>query len=188
MRARGLATMLAAWLLVMAGCTAGSSSSPPVSLEPIASDTTTSGPYRLSFETDRVTYAEDDVIDAVASLIATDGHDHEVCGAIGGLFGYSFVEVGGTRHMDAVRDYGAAPYTIPADAPLTSHLHKSGGYTPDDPNAGFYQQWLDDPALRLPQGTWDIKAWVQLFDGDCNDIGPNDVRDLWTTIRVVVTR
>jgi len=178
---------LLAWMLLLTSCATGAPSATPASLEPIASNTVTSGPYRLTLVVDEPTHTANDIIDGVASLVATDGDDHVVCGAIGGLFGFGFGEVGGTRHMDPVRDAGAAPYTISSGAPLTSHLQKSGGYTPDDPNAGFYQQWLSDPVLRLPAGTWEIKAWVQLFEGSCNDIGPNDVRDLWATVRVIVT-
>ena len=135
----------------------------------------------------RATYAAADLIDGQATLAATDGRDHEVCGAIGGLFAFSVVEVGGDRRMDAARDYGAAPYTVRAESPMTSALTKSVGWTPDDPNAGFYQQWADDPEYHLPSGQWDITAWVQLFEGTCNDIEPDDVRDLRTTARITVT-
>jgi hypothetical protein len=89
--------------------------------------------------------------------------------------------------MDAARDYGAAPYTVASDAPVTSRLRKSGGWAPGDPNAGFYQRWVDDPELRLPTGTWEITAWVQLFDRSCNEITPDDVRDLRATVRVIVS-
>ncbi len=186
MRGRGLVSLVATWMLVLTGCTAGT---PPASTAvSVSSATTTVEPYQLSFVLQQATFAERDIVDGLASLVATDGGDHEVCGAIGGLFAFSYLEVGGTRRMDAARDYGAAPYTVASDPPMTSHLRKSGGWTPDDPNAAFYQQWVDDPELRLPAGTWEITAWVQLFDGNCNEITPGDVRDLRATVRVTITR
>lgn len=49
-------------------------------------------------------------------------------------------------------------------------LAKSGGFSPVEPFAAFYEAYFDSPELRLPAGTWTISAGGGWYTGgDCGD-------------------
>lgn len=49
-------------------------------------------------------------------------------------------------------------HELPAGAPTVVPFSKSGGYSPDDPNADFLEIYFADPELTLPAGSWQIEV------------------------------
>jgi hypothetical protein len=49
-----------------------------------------------------------------------------------------------------------ARHELPPGEPMVVPFAKSGGFSADDPDAGFLRVYLADPELTLPQGTWRI--------------------------------
>jgi hypothetical protein len=60
-----------------------------------------------------------------------------------------------------------APHVLPAGEPTTIPFEKSGGYSPDDPNADFMEVYNSDPLLTLPSGTWriDVATYANIGPG-----------------------
>lgn len=42
---------------------------------------------------------------------------------------------------------------------------KSASWSQDDPNAEFLVEWVRDPQLRLPAGTWHVTAYSEFAVG-----------------------
>jgi hypothetical protein len=53
-----------------------------------------------------------------------------------------------------------------AGLPLSIPFIKNGGYSGDDPNAGYWKAFFDDPVLRLPAGRWRLSANFQGMTSD----------------------
>ena len=77
-----------------------------------------------------------------------------------------------------------ARHELPAGEPIIVPFSKSGGWSPDDPNADFLETYFADPELRLPAGTWriDVATNGTLGEG-CT--GPS--LDLATSLVITVT-
>jgi hypothetical protein len=54
-------------------------------------------------------------------------------------------------------------------AGITTPFHKGGGWTAEDPDAAFYEQFSADPEFRLPAGRWQVSAVAPISLGpvDC---------------------
>ena len=182
-------TMLfGAMLVLLAGC--GSAASEPTttgSATTPSTATTVDGPFEVNFALSQSRYTESDQITGTAMLSIRGGPDAKIWASGQGPFAYSFVEVNGSRRMEAVYPGDCAAFTIRPQVPLTSALAKSGGWTAEDPNAAFYEGFFADPSIHLPAGTWDIKAQA-LF----NEASPNEgecrgrQRNIITTVQVEI--
>ncbi|MBI3751596.1 MAG: hypothetical protein HY263_08085 [Chloroflexi bacterium] len=62
---------------------------------------------------------------------------------------------------------------------------KIGGWSIDDPYAAFYQDYYQDPQLRLPAGTWRISSKSGFSVGG-TDCGAGEPADLRATVEIVV--
>jgi hypothetical protein len=54
-----------------------------------------------------------------------------------------------------------ARHRLPAGEPTVVPFTKSGGFSPDDPNADFLDIYFSDPTLTLPPGIWRIDITTQ---------------------------
>jgi hypothetical protein len=170
-RSFGLVVLLA---LVVASCAT-----------PTPSASNDGGPFRLTLGLLHAVYRTTDAINGIATLELTSGTEATIGVAANGALGFSFDEVGGTRHMGAIFLQSCHEETIQPGSPITSPIKQSGGFSPDDPNADFYRSFFADPEVHLPPGSWDITAVASFLDGGC---GTGSVsRDLTDVIRVTVT-
>lgn len=80
-----------------------------------------------------------------------------VSGSGSGIVSFSVtrLEDGLTSGLPAMTS-DCARHELPAGEPLIVPFSKSGGYSPDDPNADFLELYFADPALTLPPGAWRI--------------------------------
>ena len=153
-------------------------------LSPSAVDT--QGAFRLTFSLPQATYDASEEINGIATLAVTNGKSATIAGSGNGPLGFSFDEVGGTRHMDAVWRESCRRYEVEPGSPITSAIKKSAGWSAEDPNAAFYQAFIEDPQVHLPPGTWDISAVASFSEGDCSSTVR--VQHLMTAkIRITVT-
>ena len=80
-----------------------------------------------------------------------------------GMIGFTFQEIGGTKHGEQVWHADCGHHAIAADAPLTRALQLGVGWTAEDPDASFYAAFAADPGRHLPVGDWQLTA-LALFD------------------------
>jgi len=158
--------MIVAICLVVAGCGAG----PATPTAPTASTTneraaTLQGRFQLVFDLARGSWKAGDVVEGFATLALVDGVGVDLSGSGGGLFGFDFAEVNGTRHVAPVSTADCGPYRLELGKPMMSAIRKSGGISDDDPNADFYRAFLTDPIVRLPAGDWTITAIADFIEG-----------------------
>jgi hypothetical protein len=143
----------------------------------------TEPPFQLIFTLPRTTWSVDEEIHGEARLRLLQDGVIQLGGSSGGLIGYAFAEVGGRRQIEPAWTSDCAPHELAAGRPIVSSIVKSGGYSPDDPDADFYRRFLADPLVRLPAGDWEITAIASFIEGaDCS----GDSHALRATIRVRV--
>lgn len=152
--------------LVASGCGDGTAvATPPPSSPLVQHAEDLQGPFRLVFELPRGTWKAGDAIDGVATLAVVNGGGVDLGGSGGGLLGFAFAEVGGSRHVDGFWTADCRPYRLEPGKPLTSAIRKSGGFSPDQPDADFYRSFLTDPVVHLPVGDWSISAIALFVEG-----------------------
>jgi hypothetical protein len=152
--------------LVLAGCAAGTGApaqDPSSPSSQRAEDL--QGAFQLVFEVPRGTWQAGDAIDGVATLALARGSGVDLGGSGGGLVGFDFAEVDGSRHVEPAWTADCAPYRLDLGKSITSSIKKSGGFTAEQPDADFYRSFLTDPIVRLPAGDWKITAIASFIEG-----------------------
>ena len=65
-------------------------------------------------------------------------------------------EADGLSSGPSVSQGDCARYELPPGEPTVVPFAKSGGWSPEDPNADFLSTYFSEPELTLPAGTWRI--------------------------------
>jgi hypothetical protein len=154
----------------------------------VASPAATPGPAEVSDTEDRyrlvltlaaTTVPASEPVTGEAVLTTTDGLDADISGSGGGVFGFSYREIGGTRSMGYAMTADCAPHTIPAEGGLRSWLEPSGAWSEGDPDADFYRAFAHGPDadfyrafahgpdVRLPAGAWQVTAHAVFVGAGC---------------------
>jgi hypothetical protein len=121
--------------------------------------------FYLSIGSGKREYSAGDAIAVDAELGYSDGPDTLEANT---QLGFGFEQLDGDLEMAPGWPDICMPQELRGDDPLRVPYGKSGGYSPEDPNAEFYRRYLDDPELRLPPGIWRIYALANLIVGhDC---------------------
>ncbi len=129
------------------------------------------GDFELVLTAGKSRYRPDEVIDVGATLaylgsesaidISTDSAGPLQFGIRERVFGE--IEMGGISLLTCDRT------TMRRDEPLTKAFQKSGGFSGEHPDAEMFREWMQDPELRLPEGTWHLWAAAS---GPCMSAGP----------------
>jgi hypothetical protein len=144
----------------------------------------TDGPFRLVFEMPSNTWKAGASIEGVATLTLANGAGVDLTGSGGGVFGFAFAEVNGTRQIGPASTADCKQYRLDAGTSMTSGITKSGGFSEDGPDAAFYRDFFNGPIVRLPAGDWTIAAIASFTEGkDCRGAS----HTLSTTVRIHVT-
>ena len=151
--------------LMAVGCGAAAATSPAGST-PVARASVTDGAFTLTFELPRADWRASDAIDGVATLSLASGDAIDLGGSGGGLLGFAFSEVNGTRHVEPVSTADCGPHRLEPGKPITSTIKKSGAFSADQPDADFYGSFFADPVVHLPAGDWDISAIATFAEGE----------------------
>ena len=124
--------------------------------------TTRAGDFELMIRSAKARYAVDEPIDVKASLVYLGSGSVQIAhgqGARGTAVGFGIEEpVFGDLRLAPVVAESCERSTLEGGIPLEVPFAKAGGWSGDDPRAGEYQAWFQDPVLRLPAGVWHIYA------------------------------
>jgi hypothetical protein len=94
----------------------------------------------------------------VEAIVTNDGAEPLVLSGSGAgfvFFSVTRIEDGLTSGQPAATA-DCVPHVLPPGEPLLVPFSKSGGFSPDDPNADFLSTYFSEPELTLPPGTWRI--------------------------------
>ena len=70
---------------------------------------------------------------------------------------FDVIELTGHRRMESLWKLGCASWTMNG-APISTPMIKGGGWDANDPDAAFYEQFVQEPEFRLPAGRWEVAA------------------------------
>jgi hypothetical protein len=149
--------LLAACSIVPTPTAIGPPDGPGPSVPELAAGTVTEDGITLSVT------AEPAVVRAGAPIAVRAVLEHDrpdpliVSGSGSGIVSFSVtrLEDGLTSGLPAMTS-DCVPHELPPGAPLVVPFSKSGGSSPDDPNADFLELYFADPDLTLPAGAWRI--------------------------------
>ncbi len=123
--------------------------------------------FRLELWTDRKRYTTDEPISIAATLTYLGPEDSVTLYHPDPILTFLLNEQSGTRSMGGGVDDVCRQTVVRRDEPISIPYTKSAAWTPDDPNAAFYQEWMNDPQLYLPSGTWTVVADGQFSISAC---------------------
>ena len=123
---------------------------------------TDDGMFRLTLTTPHSAYEPSDAIEPVATLTYL-GRDPSTAISHGDpAIGFAIEEVAGSREMGGFVNDICQSTPLTKDEPISVLFEKRG--TTD---RGFDASWYQDPVLRLPIGSWRIRATLDAFIGSC---------------------
>lgn len=123
------------------------------------------GQFQLTFELPRTDWRTSDAITGQATLSYLGSGGVDIGSSGMGPLNFLFDEVGGSRHMGGAWTADLVGRRLDAGKPITSPIGKSGAFTDEDPNAGFYSSFFNDPLVHLPAGDWTISAIAEFQTG-----------------------
>ncbi len=170
--------------LLLAACGSGElPTDPPADLP--RSNVAVADGFTLAVTVDEPIVPAGDPIVVEASLAFTGPGDATLSGSGGGPVAFSV-----TRPSDGLTSGEPAwtddcvPVEFPAGEAKRYPFQKSGGFSGDEPNAGFLREYFSQPELILPVGRWRVDVVAVGAIGE-NCSGP--ALDLRTWIEVEVT-
>lgn len=171
-------------VVALAACAAQPDPTPL--MPPVGRAEATGNGFRLSAVAASATVASGDPIEVTATLARTDPGPQDLTGSGSGLvfFSVTRLEDGLTSGPPGSR-LDCRAYSLSPNEPMTVPFAKSGGFSPDDPNAAFMEAYFADPELTLPPGTWRIG--VSAIGNLGRECGGGELIDLAVTLVVFVT-
>ena len=157
---------------------------PLISGDPVRAEDV-DGSFRLTLEADQDRYRAGQEIGVMATLTYLGQADGIV--ALGssnpGLIGFAVEREDIPVGVSPAFTTDCGPHEMRRGVPVEYPLVKSGGFSPDEPLAPFYEAYFASPELRLPPGTWTISAGGSWYTGgDCGDV----LHSLGASVTVVV--
>lgn len=157
---------------------------PPISGDPVR-DEDSDGSFRLTLEADQDRYRAGQEIVVMATLTYLGPADSVVARGSShpGLIGFAVESEDPSIRISPAFTTDCGPHEMERGAAVEYPFAKSGGYSPDEPLAPFYEAYFDSPGLRLPAGTWTISAGGGWYTGsDCGD----ELHSLSASVTVIV--
>jgi hypothetical protein len=99
-----------------------------------------------------------------------------------GPFRASFRQVDGPLEITGLGPGDCGPFFLERGRPYWLPYRKSGGYSPDEPFADFYEAFFSRPELALPAGAWVVEGRFFAYIGACG--GPEHEATLSLPIAV----
>ncbi len=131
--------------------------------------------FRLELRTDKQTYTTDEPI-TIAATLTYIGPENSVAVYHGDpMVTFDLAELSGRREMGGVVHDVCRQTVLTKGKPIAIAYTKSAGWTGEDPNAAFYQGWMQDPLLHLPAGSWNVVVAGDFATGDCGPVIPVQV-------------
>jgi hypothetical protein len=180
--ARVFVSTVAALVLVLVGGLALRDQPPPTGQGDPVRATAEDANFRLALTTPRAVYTPEEAIETVASVTYLGPRATETMFHAMYPIGFRIEEVGGERVMGGAMREPCLSTELAMGASAVLPLGKAG-VPSDDPRTGFDRAWYEDPVLRLPEGTWRIIAYLDVWVGDCG--GERHQLTVENVIRVV---
>lgn len=122
--------------------------------------------FQLKLYIDKHQYTKDEIINCYATLEYIGEEDSITIYHGDPLVGFALKD---EKYFDG--SYGQHTIllstTIKKGEILRFDFSKSGGWSGDDPNADFYQEFFSEKELFLPEGTYEVSATIECsFDND----------------------
>lgn len=136
--------------------------------------------FMFELTTPRAVYGPGDAIEPVASVTYLGPRASETVSHAMYPIGFMIEEVGGERVMGGAMAEPCLKTELAKDEAVLLPFDKAG--IPDDPK-GFDRAWYEDPVLRLPEGTWRIIAYLDVWIDGCG--GERHQLSVENVIRVV---
>lgn len=156
----------------------------PISGDPVT-DADADDSFRLTLEADQDRYRAGQMIEVVATLTYLGPADSVVARGSSnpGLIGFAVESEDPPVRVSPAFTTDCGAHEMTRDDPVEYPFAKSGGFSPDEPLAPFYEAYFDSSELRLPAGKWTITAGGGWYTGeDCGD----ELHSLSTSVTVVV--
>ena len=177
---------LAGTAVVLAACTAGPAPSAVLPSTPeLAAGRVTEADITLAATVDPAVVAAGEEITVVAELSHDLSEPLVVSGSGGGIVGFSVTRLeDGLSSGPPVSSSDCAPHELPPEVPTVIPFSKSGGWSEDDPNAGFLRTYFSEPRLTLPPGTWriDITTSATLGEGCIGELFRHELALMVTVV------
>lgn len=156
---------------------------PPISGDPVIAEDSDAS-FRLTLEVDQDRYRAGQEIVAMATLTYLGPADAVVArgSSTPGLIGFAVEREDPPIRITPAFTTDCGAHEMTRGVGVEYPFAKSGGYSPDEPLASFYEAYFDSSELRLPAGTWTITAGGSWYVGDCGD----ELHDLSASVRVVI--
>lgn len=155
--------------VALVACAASPSPSAPGPSAPeLAAGQVTEAGITLAAVAEPAVVRAGELIEVTAELSHDRPEPLVVSGSGMGIVFFSVTRVeDGLTSGPAVSTGDCALHELPAGEVVTVPFAKSGGWSPEDPNAAFMEAYQSDPELTLPPGTWriDITTSGNLGDG-----------------------
>lgn len=158
---------------------------PEVTGNPLRAEDT-DGAFVLSLAATQDRYRAGQLIEIVATLSYIGSKAEVVAlGSSHSLVGFALE--GGDPPVLIVPAFttDCAPHRITPGQPLIYPFSKSGSSSPGDPDYAFRQSYFADQELRLPAGTWTIRAGSGFYTGSDCGVGELVTLDAEVTFTVV---
>ncbi len=157
-------------LVVIAGC--GLPHQPTPSAPQLASGTDAQDGITLTAVAEPATVVTGEVIHVTATLSHEGSDDIVLSGSGSGIVFFSVTRIrDGLGSGPPATTLDCAGHVLAAGGPTVIPFEKSGGYSPDDPNAAFMEAYNADPLLTLPSGIWriDVATYAKIGPGCTGD-------------------
>jgi hypothetical protein len=114
------------------------------------------GDFVLTISAAKPDYVAGEPIDVEASFGYDGPEDSVELSTSHPITSFSVREVDGALKMVGDIPGACMLFELDRHQPLRRPFTKMGGWSRDDPNADFYDQWWRDPVFRVPAGVWEI--------------------------------
>jgi hypothetical protein len=146
------------------------------------SATDENGTFRLSITTDQDRYRAGQAIVVTAAVTYLGPAAEIAASGSGTLVGFGVES--GMVSVEPLFTGDCAAFSFKRDAPVAFPFVKSGsGPSPDSPTNLFLNDYFSSPDLRLPSGTWTIRAETSIYP---NPECPGSPGSLSASLTVVV--
>lgn len=178
-------------LLMLAAC--NRTDPTPSRLEPtplvltVAQAEVVRGDMKLGATADSAEVIEGEIIEITATLESSGTGPLDLTGSGSGPIFFSVTRLDDGLSSGPPGSRGdCEEYVLLPDEPLMVPFAKSGGFSPDDPDADFMEAYFADPELTLPPGTWRID--VTALGNIGRECGGDELIDLAVELVVFVAQ
>jgi hypothetical protein len=168
--------LLAILALAAAGC---DTSTPTATTASVNAKAVDQG-FVLETSIPRATWAAGEAIPVTTTFTWTGADPQKTVWTFGGgPVTFELKQLDGSLFaMGAVHDAACAAKTFSRGVATPIPFQKTAAWQGDDPNASFYEQFAQDPLLRLPAGHFQLRVGVDAQLAECAQNGPSLALDL----------